>query len=101
MNRNLPHSSILRKNYAHQVRLNCIEKVRKLLFGHRIYTMIDETQDAKGRNVAGFVVGSLDDPTIGPFLIYLKNIEKQCDTESYVKFYWEGLSELFPNGNSL
>lgn len=73
----------------------------KFIGTDRIWIMIDETQDAKGRNVAAFIVGSLDHPKKGPFLIHVDKLTQGCDTAGYKKFCMDGLNEFYPNGECI
>lgn len=93
----MPSSQKLRYTYADKIFTDCKEKAQKDLHGHNVCIEVDETTDAKGQSVAGFIVSSLDDPSIGPYLIHLKHIQTACNTEAYVQFIMDGLLELYPS----
>lgn len=94
--RKLPSGNTIRQNYTRKIHRDCIEEARKRLYGKRIYAIIDESPDAAGNTVAAFVVGDLDDPENGPYMINLKDIDTSCNTEAYVKFFKESLDILYP-----
>lgn len=93
--RKLPSGNTIRQNYTRKIHRDCIEEARKRLYGKRIYAIIDESPDAAGNTVAAFVVGDLDDPENGPYMINLKDIDTSCNTEAYVKFFKESLDILY------
>lgn len=97
-NFDVPCSTSLRKNFSEKIHDETLNEALELLYKKRIYTIIDELQDAAGNTVAGLIVGNLDHPQKGPFLIHLKKIGTSCDTKAYTEFYLEGLKKIYPDG---
>lgn len=90
----LPSSTSLRNKYLDQTFKTSVENVRNFLKGHEIYVSIDGTTDIARGSVAAFVVGSLSDINVGPFLLNLKEMEKG-DAVTYHQFFNESLELLY------
>lgn len=90
----LPSSNTFRYKYLDRVFDHSISEVQRLLQGHKIYVSIDGTTDIAKRSVAAFIVGSLSEINVGPFLFNLKTMEKS-DTDAYYQFLIESLELLY------
>lgn len=90
----------MRTKYLNKVFDHTIRETRNLFKDEYIYVSLDGTTDKKGRQVAAFIVGSLQDVNKGPFLINLKTMESGT-AEAYYRFFEESLSILYEGtGNS-
>lgn len=58
-NYKVPCESTLRSKHINRLYVNCIENIKKALKNQYIWISIDETLDAKGRNIANVIVGIL------------------------------------------
>lgn len=118
--RDYPSSGCLRAQRTGQVHAKCFLEMREKVCGldfqinesgntendedaesdkEQIWASIDATQDAKGRNVAAFVIGSLKHPEYGAFLTNLKNFgDESVTAEKYADFFKESLKQLYPTG---
>lgn len=70
-----------------------IKEVREAIGTDRVYISLDETTDAAGRAVIGFVVGSLEKQNCGPFLVNIAELER-AKAENIVQFILNSL-EIF------
>lgn len=64
----------------------CFKEVQTLLKDDKLYISIDSTTDSVGRDVAACIIGSLNNPEYGPFLINLEDIGKGTADELYLFF---------------
>lgn len=90
----LPKRFSLQHKYLDHIFNYSIGEVRTLLKGHKIYISIDGTTDIAKRSVAAFIVGSLTNFKVGPFLMNLKTMEKS-DHTAYHDFVIESLEYLY------
>lgn len=59
----------------------------------------DGTSDTAKRSVASFIVGSLKDNSKGPYLINMKNMERNTTQAAYFEFFNESLQGFFGEGD--
>lgn len=93
MKRNLPPAETLRK-YVKPIYLDKLEEVRKVIGNDYIAISLDETTDAAGRLVAGFVIQSLEKPNCGPFLTNVEELGR-AKTENIVQFILDSLEDFY------
>lgn len=72
----VPSESHARKNIASAIYEESLKDVRDELKNDKIYVSIDETTDSAGRKIAACIVGSLNKPESGPFLINLEILDE-------------------------
>lgn len=92
----VPSASTIRTNIA-PITAECIDKVRKTIGKDRIWVSLDETTDRSARNEAAFLVGSLEHPETGFFLINFEHLHSTTAND-LVDFFIRSLRILFPRG---
>lgn len=59
----------LDRNHSYELYDECVRQIFEILKDDKLWFGVDETTDAAGRTVAGMILGSIDDPKKGPFLV--------------------------------
>jgi hypothetical protein len=97
--RKIPDESTIRKNYTKPVYSKTLEKVRSIIADHPVLFILDETMDAKKRNVLNVLVAPLNGEPVKPMLLKCTQMEK-TNSETTMRgftsacaFLWNG--ELF------
>lgn len=95
-----PKKSYMYENCTGKVFLECLQYVRNLLKDDIVYISVDSTKDKKGKQVAAFIVGSLQNKNFGPFLINIKEMDSGF-AEAYYTFIKESLDLLYKGTGKL
>lgn len=93
MNKSLP-SSVTLRTHVKPIYLDKMNKVREAIGNDYIAISVDETTDASGRLIAGFIIQSLEKPNCGPFLTNIAELGKGT-TEKIVKFILDSLQDFY------
>lgn len=94
----IPSSTFMVSKYLPRVYEDCLQKVRDTIGSDSIYCTTDETTDSGSTSLGALVIGSLDRPKLGPYLINLHEMDG-CDNESISKFFEASLEQMYPEGN--
>lgn len=79
----VPNREHARKNISKEIYKDGVNDIREQLKDDQIYVSIDETTDKIGQKVAACIVGSLNKPDCGPFLINLECLEQGTAEQFY------------------
>lgn len=93
--RNIPSRVTLNKKVDNKYE-SCLQKIRDTIDTDNIYISFDETTVGE-LIIAGLVVGSLVNPSLGPYLVHLESIARGTRV-NIIKFVENGLKTLYPNG---
>lgn len=73
----VPSECLLRQNYVNQIYDEQMQKIKKELENSFIYVSVDETTDARGRQIANVIVGALLEDAVGtPHVLSSKKLEQ-------------------------
>lgn len=95
--RKIPASITMRNRYTKRLYDESLAIVRQRVGGDHVWISTDETTDSSQRSLGALVIGSLDHPEKGPYLV---NIDEMHGTKNkhITKFVEESMEIMYPGG---
>lgn len=91
-------ASTYRNKYTRKIALETKTAVRNLIADSYIWVSLDATTDGTGRQVLAFIVGTLTNERLGPFLIHAEEVNETKDANAVKDFFERSLQELYLDG---
>lgn len=95
--RGIPTSETLKRRYLPETYHRSIDSIRKKLGNDYFWVSLDETTDTSKRSIGIFVIGSLQNPKIGSYVLNYAEL-KTTSSLNIQKFFNDSLEILFGNG---
>lgn len=87
----------MRQRYTEKLFNEAIDKARERIGPDDVWVAFDEGTDSSLKSLGAFLIGGMDRPQIGPYLINIDEM-KGGKSKHIVEFFEKSMAVMYPDG---